>query len=154
MSPKGENRFCSNCEKVVIDFTNKSPEEIVSYLNRHPKTCGHFKKIQLNQLNQITKHKNPFTKYAAVFAVTAFLGIYSPMEARTFAPKIEQEDQNQWKSVLSKKPLNDSITLKGMVKDSDDLPVPGVNIFVKGKTTGTITDFEGKFELVLSRDEL
>jgi len=35
----------------------------------------------------------------------------------------------------------------GIVKDSKGLPIPGVSVVVKGTTTGTITDSDGKFTL-------
>ena len=39
------------------------------------------------------------------------------------------------------------VTIKGVVKDNQGLEVIGANIFEKGTTNGTITDFEGKFTL-------
>lgn len=40
-----------------------------------------------------------------------------------------------------------SVTIKGIVKASEDGEVvPGVSIYLKGTTTGTVTDQEGKFE--------
>ncbi|NQU52188.1 MAG: SusC/RagA family TonB-linked outer membrane protein, partial [Bacteroidetes bacterium] len=39
-------------------------------------------------------------------------------------------------------------TLKGVITAAEDgLPLPGVTIVVKGTTNGTITDFDGKYEL-------
>ena len=40
-----------------------------------------------------------------------------------------------------------SQTVSGVVKDSDGNSIPGVNIVVKGTSTGTITDSEGKYSL-------
>jgi hypothetical protein len=37
----------------------------------------------------------------------------------------------------------------GTVKDSKGLPLPGVTVAVKGTTTGTITNADGKFRLAL-----
>ena len=34
-----------------------------------------------------------------------------------------------------------------VVSDTDGLPIPGVSVAVKGTTTGTITDIDGKFEM-------
>lgn len=39
------------------------------------------------------------------------------------------------------------ITVKGTVKDKDDLGIPGANIVVKGTTNGTITDYDGNFSI-------
>ena len=37
--------------------------------------------------------------------------------------------------------------ISGIVYDADNVPLPGVTVFVKETTTGTITDIEGKFQL-------
>ncbi|MGC9343123.1 MAG: TonB-dependent receptor, partial [Bacteroidales bacterium] len=39
------------------------------------------------------------------------------------------------------------IEVKGTVKDSDGNPLIGVNVYIKGSTKGTISDFEGNFQL-------
>lgn len=41
----------------------------------------------------------------------------------------------------------DMIDISGQVKDENDEPLPGVNIFVKGTTTGTISDADGRYRL-------
>ncbi|NKI28396.1 SusC/RagA family TonB-linked outer membrane protein [Arenibacter sp. 6A1] len=38
-------------------------------------------------------------------------------------------------------------TISGTVTDQDNLPLPGVNILVKGTTTGTQTDFDGNYTI-------
>ncbi len=40
------------------------------------------------------------------------------------------------------------ITIKGTVTDkTTNMPLPGVNVFIKGTTTGTVTDFDGIYQL-------
>ena len=43
-----------------------------------------------------------------------------------------------------------SIKISGTITDDKDQPVPGANIIIKGKVTGTITDANGKFDLATS----
>lgn len=52
MTPSAKGRFCSSCEKTVIDFTKMSHEEIGSYLKNHlsSNVCGHFYKSQLDHV--------------------------------------------------------------------------------------------------------
>ncbi|HEY1037907.1 MAG TPA: carboxypeptidase-like regulatory domain-containing protein, partial [Bacteroidia bacterium] len=38
-------------------------------------------------------------------------------------------------------------TVSGTVTDESGLPIPGVNIIIKGTTTGTQTDFDGKYQI-------
>ena len=44
-------------------------------------------------------------------------------------------------------------TVTGKVTDSDGLPIPGVNIKVKGTQQGTQTDFDGNFSIEASSDQ-
>jgi TonB-linked SusC/RagA family outer membrane protein len=50
-----------------------------------------------------------------------------------------------WSSILSAQP----VTLKGKVSDNTGNGLPGVSIVVKGTTTGTITDSDGKFTMTV-----
>ncbi|MFI2741952.1 SusC/RagA family TonB-linked outer membrane protein [Zhouia sp. PK063] len=45
-------------------------------------------------------------------------------------------------------------TITGVVKDQDGLPLPGVNIVVKGTTNGTQTDFDGKYAVKASTGQV
>lgn len=53
MTPDEKGRHCSSCDKIVIDFTTYSNEELIQYFSRPElridKGCGHFKKTQLNK---------------------------------------------------------------------------------------------------------
>ncbi|WP_321374851.1 TonB-dependent receptor [uncultured Draconibacterium sp.] len=40
------------------------------------------------------------------------------------------------------------ITVSGVVQDTNDEPLPGVSVVIKGTTQGTITDFDGKYTIV------
>ena len=44
-------------------------------------------------------------------------------------------------------------TVTGIVTDKD-LPVPGVNVLVKGTSTGAVTDFDGKYEITASTGDI
>jgi TonB-linked SusC/RagA family outer membrane protein len=41
------------------------------------------------------------------------------------------------------------ITVKGTVKDKGNVPIPGVNLTVKGTSTTTSTDFDGKYSITV-----
>lgn len=47
------SRFCESCSKHVVDFTEKSRDEILEYLLLHigEQTCGHFYRSQLDYWN-------------------------------------------------------------------------------------------------------
>ncbi len=44
------------------------------------------------------------------------------------------------------------IKVKGVVNDPNGQPLPGVTVMIKGTTTGTITDADGRFELEVEED--
>src|SRR6188768_3812257 len=51
MSQKEQGRFCDKCCKTVVDFSNKSPEEVQQILQSrlHENLCGHFRNDQLRK---------------------------------------------------------------------------------------------------------
>jgi len=53
MTPNETGRFCRVCNKSVIDFTSKLPEEIQHFFlkNQGQKICGRFKNSQLDSVN-------------------------------------------------------------------------------------------------------
>ena len=46
------------------------------------------------------------------------------------------------------------ITVKGLVKDNTGEPIIGANVVVKGTTNGTITDFDGNFQLSANKGDI
>lgn len=49
--------------------------------------------------------------------------------------------------------VNGIQTIRGYVKDEDNLPMAGVNIVISGSTTGTVTDNNGRFEISLTKKQ-
>jgi len=47
-----------------------------------------------------------------------------------------------------------SITVKGKVSSTDGELLPGVNVKVKDATIGTITDFDGNYQLKVNKGEV
>src|SRR5699024_10969598 len=43
--------------------------------------------------------------------------------------------------------IGQALTVKGVVRDETNSPLPGVNVVVKGTTGGTITDSDGRYSL-------
>jgi len=79
----------------------------------------------------------------------------SPIPKLDTKPKEELRD----KTILSRvrlSPLSTKAfeqTIRGTITDlSTDEPLPGVNVLVKGTTTGTVTDVDGNFRLTVADD--
>ena len=47
-----------------------------------------------------------------------------------------------------------SLTVKGKVSSTDGELLPGVNVKVKDATIGTITDFDGNYQLQVNKGEI
>ncbi len=83
MTPKDKGRHCKACDKIVIDFTKMSNDEIVQTIKESSKNvCGHIKKSQLN-INLVDYHyqnipislipTNPYLKLLKVAAAALIL---------------------------------------------------------------------------------
>jgi hypothetical protein len=53
MTPNEQGAFCNKCVKTVVDFSNKSIEEIKEFFigKQNEKVCGRFEKQQLTSLS-------------------------------------------------------------------------------------------------------
>lgn len=51
------------------------------------------------------------------------------------------------KSDIMKISMTNDSKISGVVVDQEGIPIIGANVSVKGTTSGTITDIDGKFEL-------
>ncbi|AXB56377.1 hypothetical protein [Flavobacterium fluviale] len=79
MTPDATGRFCLVCNKSVIDFTNKLPDEIQHFFrnNKDQEVCGRFKKSQLDSISlQIPKQVlYSQTQYHKMFLLALFIAM-------------------------------------------------------------------------------
>lgn len=68
MSSQEKGRFCSVCNKCVIDFTQKQPNEILQIIDekQDEEICGRFYNHQLDTGNQSEKVRAQFFKHIPV----------------------------------------------------------------------------------------
>ena len=155
MTDFDKGKFCGKCQKEVIDFTSYSKEEIYKKLNNSNGVCGRLDLSQLKEEKLIkTKLENNFTKLTLIVGLGSILGITEPALAKSSETKTELIEKKDWKSIIPKKVLNDSIILKGKVLDQDNLPVPGTNVILKGTKIGVQTDYDGLFSIAIPEDKL
>lgn len=88
MTPSAGGRFCSSCEKVVVDFTRMSTPEIKDYLQNttSQEVCGRFKSPQVGEGSRLEKliwnlNERIQTKVKFVPARVAFIGILTGLSA-------------------------------------------------------------------------
>lgn len=88
MSPEAKGRFCGSCQKIVVDFTAMSDEQVKNYLldKQNTNTCGRFYATQIGRplenknirIDPVWYQKLPFTRQV-FYAVAVFfvLGVSS-----------------------------------------------------------------------------
>ncbi len=144
--------FCGSCQKEVIDFTTFSDEKLIQHFNNTTnETCGRFKKSQLREY-QTTQpmNFNSISKSIGVmsFSLLALCAVSNvqAQDAATLNSPLRTEISGVQRFEAANKVIAEKYTVTGTVLDEEDLPLPGVNVVLKGTAEGTQTDFDGKFE--------
>jgi hypothetical protein len=74
MSPAGKGRFCASCQKVVIDFSRMTDNELAAFFKKPSgSVCGRLRQDQLNRELVIPRKRIPWIKYFFQFILPAFL---------------------------------------------------------------------------------
>lgn len=150
-----QNKFCSKCEKEVIDFTGFTKREIIKKITGPKEVCAKIKKSQLDLDLRTNRFGNRYlNKFAVLIGLGTFIGFNEPIFANKTEHQTELREKTHWKSILPKRKLNDTITIIGNVIGSDSLPLPGTNVIYKGSNISTVTDFDGDFELKIPKEQL
>ena len=144
-------RFCDNCEKTVVDFSQMTNNELVRFFEKNnQQLCGRFRSDQIDKEIEFPRVPTSFQKLKSIAAVAVGLLAWNSVEAQTVHIRgniikvettIEKDNHN--------KPLKNK--LKGIVKDRNGESLIGVNILLE-KDKGTTTDIDGKFELEIPND--
>ncbi|MEP3211002.1 MAG: carboxypeptidase-like regulatory domain-containing protein [Maribacter sp.] len=84
----------------------------------------------------------------SVIAVCLFLASIANVKAQEVVnlSSIVQPESNEIQKTERTKVILETYTVKGMVRDQDNLPLGGVNVVLKGTKEGVVTDLDGKFE--------
>lgn len=95
MQPVENGRFCNDCQKSVVDFTDKTNVEIAAYLmSSSTKVCGRFQNTQLLPAPPKPLWKS-WLSAAAMFAAV-FMGI-KEASAQTSVPVNKIDSANKFK---------------------------------------------------------
>ena len=161
MTPTVAGRHCAACCTEVVDFTQKSPAEVVAYLRQENgrRICGRVYAAQLaaapgsrwrrwaGALLAVSSLSATLLPKAAARAPLALASI-NAQPART-SSGVFQEAPGPLKK-LKKRLAVSRIVVRGVVLDArTHTPAPGVTILVKGTNWGTSTNADGRFELTV-----
>ncbi|SNS56845.1 TonB family C-terminal domain-containing protein [Ekhidna lutea] len=98
--------------------------------------------LDVQELQENIKQKEPLDEQKVSVARSAKSTALSQNEN-----KEAESDPVQFKTFSYNEP-----TIRGIVTDEYGEPLPGVNVVIKGTTTGTVTDLDGSFELPKTED--
>jgi hypothetical protein len=139
--------YCQSCQKEVINFTRMSDEEIRKYfLNANGRVCG---MLRLDQ--QKTYYDYSVRNFSWRLPVllmgfgTALFGNSVALNAQE--TKIEKTVLKPALKIEKSNP--DSFEIRGKVVDSNGEDLPGVNVMIKGTTTGVTTTLDGTFSITV-----
>lgn len=114
MTMAGQGRFCSQCEKVVVDFTKMTNAELVDYFRQRKGApiCGRFDRIQLETPLQAF---SPLSAWARLRSLAAAL-------AGGFALFLSSCRPNHATGEIQAK---DSVAVARNIRPDSAVPAPG-----------------------------
>jgi len=152
-------KFCDNCEKTVVDFSQMTDNELVRFFEKNDQQlCGRFRSDQLDKEIELPRVPTSFQKLKSIAAIAAGLLAWNTAPAQSILPQENISMVKRAKAAKGDKcqlrKLNKHFSknkLSGIVKDQNGEILIGVNILLE-KNNGTVTDIDGKFELEIPSD--
>jgi hypothetical protein len=151
MSPVANGRFCSSCNKAVVDFTAMTNQQIIDHLSAAPgNLCGRISALQFNEVNHQLAEQLPVKAglWKRMLLTVTMLASLSYVKGQTAAPTVKTEQTPAsvvtGEVVAVNTPVK-LITLTGTVKDSEGRPLEQAT--VKAGNQSTLTNASGVFRL-------
>ena len=157
MLPTAKGRYCDNCEKHVVDLTDKSDAELIQFFKKKKdNVCG---RLLASQFNRELLQPSPKASWQWLMPLAIGAMLISPAHANELRPVMMHQDQSP---ALPKPSVDPKITplpvanLSGQVVDNmNGAPLKGVKVRQKGfENVLALTDSAGKFEVNLKSESL
>ncbi|SKC72758.1 carboxypeptidase-like regulatory domain-containing protein [Ohtaekwangia koreensis] len=150
-TPTTRGGFCKGCQKEVIDFTAWSDDALQKYIFKQGRIpCGRFNPSQLKVYTADEPRYAVYT-WLPVSMLSAMLLVSPAVAAQSQEPTAHVNDSvsnSNSRHTRSLRKDKARVTIKGVVHDQyANEPLPGVSIYIKGSTTGTVTNDHGEFSL-------
>lgn len=71
---------------------------------------------------------------------------------RTLSAQLVRQGLLLWLIATAGAAVAQNVSVSGTVSDAGGMPLPGVAVMVPGTTTGTVTDFDGKYNISVDRN--
>jgi hypothetical protein len=158
MTKNDIGKFCSHCSKTVIDFTQLTDNEILKIIELNSdKLCGRLTQAQLNraiQLHQPTNNSLLYKTLAGILLVGASENLLAANNQKSQQEIVSIVNNNtiiqttEIKSELAKDSSKNVV--QGLVIDAKTKePLSFASVLIKDTKTGTPTDLDGRFKLVI-----
>jgi hypothetical protein len=141
MTPAAQGKFCGSCEKIVVDFSTYSDQELINFfVHRNQKACGRFNGTQLNRA--ISEANIPEKRPLLSAAFAGLLALFSAqVSAQTTKGEVYLTEQ-----VVLGKSAGYKLSYSGIII-SNGVPLSEVIIEIEGSDASTKSDAKGYFEL-------
>jgi CarboxypepD_reg-like domain len=160
MLPAEQGRHCAACERLIIDFSVKTDQEILEYIKQtNGKLCGRFNNEQLERnLIQETKGRKIGLWEKVAASLLFFISVDKasasdfvvPERSLTYIESKTDTDKNIHRN--KEIALTDSFELKGTIVDEKTKEtIPFVFVFIEKYNLKTQTDFDGKFKIMVPK---
>ena len=150
MTPTEQGRFCSSCQKTVIDFTHMTDQQLAAFFKKPVgNVCGRLAKDQLERDIIIPPKRIPWVRYFFQFTLPAFLlSLKSAGQKDARVEKITVVHNNSDTLIKDVKQQATALkTISGQVRDAEGTPIPFATAMIKGTSHSVSCDGEGKFTL-------
>jgi hypothetical protein len=153
MTPQEKGRHCAVCDKVVIDFSKATKQEIINHIKKEGKICGHVPQAFINTNLVDESERQAFGIKGLVATVVNLLALTTTVQAQVkeepkqeVSPVLEKIDQQ--KQAVENTYIKDSKVIKGVVLSaSDSLPLPGAIVMLKETRDEVYSNLYGEFEI-------
>lgn len=162
MTAAEAGRYCSNCEKTVLDFSALSKEEIIEKVkNRKTPLCIRALKTEIDPPIKTSHDVGAYKGFGLAASLLLFGAVttgfssafHNPSFNASPLPEIEQGISNH--SIPKNKIITDSnrMMISGVVKDSiTQEPLAYAIVSIKGTSIGTNTDIFGNFNIEIPKE--
>lgn len=160
MTPSEKGRFCSSCQKEVVDFTGMTDDELFTFFAQKTQgsVCGrtHISQLDTPIAKPVVLKKKRFW-YWQYAASVLFLFIKPGGTKAQVKPPVTVAPPTTVRmgTVAYVNPVEQTnLLLKGTVVDEKGDPITNASVVIKGTPRGVATDKEGHYELRIKKNDV